>query len=87
MPGAIRRMRHQLSNALGVVREAATGQHYAATCVDRLAIGKQRAADPPFSQQATGRFVCQQCHTQIQGAAQQACDQCVAIDQLLATSV
>ncbi|MNN29536.1 hypothetical protein D3C81_1431440 [compost metagenome] len=87
MPGAIRRMRHQLSDALAVVREAATGQHHTPACVNRLAIGKQRAADPAFPQQAAGRLVGQQRHTQVQGAAQQACHQCVAIDQLLAASV
>jgi hypothetical protein len=80
-------VRHQLRDALAVMREATAGQHHTTACVDDLAIGKQCAADPSFAQQAAGRFVGQQCHAKVQGAAQQARHQRVAIDQLQAATV
>ena len=72
----VRRVRHQLRDTLAIMWEATAGQHHTAPCVDRLAIGKQRAVDPFFAQQQTaGRFLGQQCHATIKVAAQQARNQ------------
>lgn len=57
MLGTVRRMGHHLRDALAIMRKATAGQHHTAAGMDHLAVGKLRATDPAFAQQAAGRLV------------------------------
>ena len=91
MFGAARCMGDQLRDALSIMRETTARQDHAATGMNvhwTASLQHDSASNPAvIAEQARHGAVDQQFNFAVQGTAQQACNQGVAVDQLQATSV